>query len=729
MSPVRDQPRTQRHSKLITGAWLAALLLCVAYSFGRVSSDSTTFVICQFVYLVPVLAAALLTLEAYRIGPPGDERTVWGLLSAAAWLLLGSEAYYGWYQIEVNRAGPIMLAYNDLLNLLAALMFLALMAVAAGLPRRQRFARWRFIADAVAIMVLCFLVLFRFWSAEQTGAVDAYLAVRWALHSLFGVAMLGTVLWLGFGLRHAPAQGRIRNLLVGLSVGIFATGIIVTALLQSSPGGAEADRLTTVLSNVYFMIGYVFMAMAALIRIADRDEPWQRVMSRPPGTEIERTTGLESEWTTGVVSLCVLLAVCLAGVWAYQARSIRVSSIYFLMGLTATLAMVARTALISFETGMLRDSAGKDALTGVGNESACRERLDSEIRLSHRSNEPFVFAALNLDDFTRVNEVLGRTVGDAVLVRVGEILQTAVGRRCEVFRLSGDDFAVIAPGFGFHDRLPVGTDLLEAVSAIALGQGLTLTASVGVVSCDGEACSGEELASQAEAAQVWAKYHGKGRVVVHDDRIVRALGSEERLRLDDARLHYDVARALAASADARDPRSVYHSRNVSALAVLLGESAGLRDEQLRSLEIAAMLHDVGEIALPDQLVVGPLTPSRRLAAREHAALGAQLVEAVGVEGAAQAVRGHHERWDGSGYPDGLVGEEIPIESRIIALADAYDGMTSGRRSGIIMSRAAALQEIDHALGTRFDPELAEAFIRLVGTTSALGWSDEWVVRA
>jgi diguanylate cyclase (GGDEF)-like protein len=337
-------------------------------------------------------------------------------------------------------------------------------------------------------------------------------------------------------------------------------------------------------------------------------------------------------------------------------------------------------------------------------------------------------AALNLDDFTRVNEVLGRGPGDAVLVRVGEVLQSSVGRRCEVFRLSGDDFAVIAPGFGLNDRMPVGTDLLNAVSGIELGQGLQLSASVGVVSSDGDSSASDELARQADAAQVWAKYHGKGRVVVHDDTIVRALGAEERLRLDDVRLHYDVARALAASADARDARSVYHSRNVAALAVLLGEAAGLKDDQLRALEIAGMLHDVGQIALPDQLVIAPLTPSRRLAAREHSVLGAQLVESVGVEGAATAVRSHHEQWDGGGYPDGLSAEQIPIEARIIALADAYDGMTSGRRSGTIMSRAAALQEIDHALGTRFDPVLAEQFIRLVGTTSSLGWSDEWMVR-
>jgi diguanylate cyclase (GGDEF)-like protein len=713
--------------RAIALAWLSSEALCVGYLVTRPSPSPGLFVASQVLFLVAVYAAALLTLEAFRVGPPGDERNVWGLLAIAAWLLAASESYFSWYQLAVGQTGPFGVPYSDWLNLTAASVFLVLLAVSSGLARRGRLARLRFAIEAVVVMALGLMVLFRFWSGGLMGSVGWLSAVRWALYSFFGIAMLGTVLWLAIGLRRVPFQGRQRSLLVGISLVIFSVGVIFAPYVHESAGVTGVGDWGVALTGVFFMVGYALMAIAALMRVRDRRAPWQRVMSRPPGTEMERTMGIGAEWTSASMSLCVLLAVCLAGVWAYQATNIKVSTVYFLLGLAATFAMVARTALISFETGRLRDSASKDALTGAGNESAYVDRLETGVRLSHRSSVPFVLAALNLDDFSRVNDVLGRSVGDAVLIRVGEVLQTAVGKHCEVFRLSGDGFAVIAPGFGFHDRLPVGTDLLAAVSDIALGGGLALTASVGVVSCDSESCTGDELATNAEAAQVWAKYHGKGRVVVHDDRIVRALGAEERLRLDDARLHYDVARALAASADVRDARSVYHSRNVSALAVLLGESAGLRDEQLRAVEIAGMLHDVGQIALPDQLVVGPLTPSRRLAAREHSALGARLVEAVGVEGAPEAVRGHHERWDGGGYPDGLVGEEIPIESRIIALADAYDGMTSGRRSGTVMSRAAALQEIDHALGTRFDPVLAEAFIRLVGTTSALGWSDEWAV--
>ena len=481
-----------------------------------------------------------------------------------------------------------------------------------------------------------------------------------------------------------------------------------------------ADGPITILLAVLFMGGYSLMAVAGILRVRERADHWQLVMSRQPGEE--------SELTNGVMSLVALLTVCLAGVWAFGAPGTAAGTVYFVLGVVATFSMVGRTAVISLETGALRDSVGKDPITGLGNQSAFNDELEALARIARRGSEPFVLVSLDLDDFTRVNEARGRPGGDRALAQVGGALTAAAGRNGKAYRLSRDRFAVIVPGVGLADRRRVGTEVLSAVTSVVLDDGMRLTASVGVVSCDNESCTASSLLRDAEASRVWAKYHGKDQVVVHDERIVRALGAEERMRLNDARLHYEVARALAACADARDPSNVYHSRNVSALSVLLGEAIGLSDEDLRVLEIAAMLHDVGQIALPDELVSGRLSPSRRLAAREHAALGARLVDSVGAEGVSAAVRGHHERWDGTGYPDGLVGEEIPLSARVIALADAYEGMTSGRRSGSVMSRAAALQEIDHGLGTRFDPTLAEEFIRLVGTTSSLGWSNEWVVR-
>ena len=126
-----------------TFAGLILAALCLAYVMARSSAVPALFVVAQLLFLIPVFAAALLTLEAYRVGPPGDERKAWGLLSLAAWLLVGSESYFSWYQLSIDPAGPIFPTYNDWLNLAAACAFLILLALASGLARRELLVRFR----------------------------------------------------------------------------------------------------------------------------------------------------------------------------------------------------------------------------------------------------------------------------------------------------------------------------------------------------------------------------------------------------------------------------------------------------------------------------------------------------------------------------------------------------------------------------------------------------------
>jgi HD-GYP domain-containing protein (c-di-GMP phosphodiesterase class II) len=280
---------------------------------------------------------------------------------------------------------------------------------------------------------------------------------------------------------------------------------------------------------------------------------------------------------------------------------------------------------------------------------------------------------------------------------------------------------------GEPDAIALAGEVLAAVRGLTAGD-TRLSASMGVAGGQAGQCGRDELLRCANAAQAWAKYHGKGRVVRFDERIVRALGVEERLRVEEDRSVLTIVHALASAADARDPRNYYHSRNVAALSVMFSEALGLESERVRRIEIAAMLHDCGKLGLIDPLLADVVLTSRqRMAAREHVVLGETFVRSVGIPGIPTWVRHHHERWDGEGYPDGLAGELMPLESRIIALADAYDTMTSKVRSRAPVSRGAALQEIDLGMGSRFDPVLAERFIEVVGRTASLGWSDEWAI--
>lgn len=175
------------------------------------------------------------------------------------------------------------------------------------------------------------------------------------------------------------------------------------------------------------------------------------------------------------------------------------------------------------------------------------------------------------------------------------------------------------------------------------------------------------------------------------------------------------------AADARDPHDFEHSRNVAALSCLLAERIGFDPAHLERLRLAATLHDVGKIAMPP--------PASREAARQqetsHAVLGASMLRAAHLDDIARWVYHYNEHWDGTGGPDGLSGDAIPIESRIIIIANQYDRLTSRLRDGGPLSRPSALQEIDRGIATRFDPALAEEFIQLVGVTEAMGWVDDW----
>jgi putative nucleotidyltransferase with HDIG domain len=246
--------------------------------------------------------------------------------------------------------------------------------------------------------------------------------------------------------------------------------------------------------------------------------------------------------------------------------------------------------------------------------------------------------------------------------------------------------------------------------------GWPVTASIGVAGYPDDAGDREDLVRKADGAQYWAKFHGKNQVVVYDPEVVLALDAEERIRNLQQQSHLATVRALAAAVDARDPLTQYHSRNVATLAVALAERVGLDRNKTQLLEVAALLHDIGKIGISDAVLrkTGKLTPSERAHIEEHPLLGEQILSSTRLTEILPWVVAHHERYDGRGYPCGLAGPAIPYEARILAICDAYDAMTSDRPYRRALSKAAAVQEIDLNMGTQFDPQLAEEFIRLVG---------------
>lgn len=202
---------------------------------------------------------------------------------------------------------------------------------------------------------------------------------------------------------------------------------------------------------------------------------------------------------------------------------------------------------------------------------------------------------------------------------------------------------------------------------------------------------------------------------------MEALPCEERLSALRGREHLTTVRALATAVDGREPRSRFHSQNVATLSRLVGEELGLDASRVELLEIAASLHDVGKVGIPDGILrkTGALDAEESRRVRQHPALGERIASFTGVDEILPWIRHHHERWDGTGYPDGIAGVAIPLEARIIAVCDAFEVMTAGKLGSVALSLSSALQEIDLCMGTQFDPEVAEAFIRLVSARRPL----------
>jgi putative nucleotidyltransferase with HDIG domain len=203
----------------------------------------------------------------------------------------------------------------------------------------------------------------------------------------------------------------------------------------------------------------------------------------------------------------------------------------------------------------------------------------------------------------------------------------------------------------------------------------------------------------------------------HMSRELAGYDSENR-RLIEAleRGYLDTIRSLAAAVDAKDPYTRGHSERVATLSVEIGRALGLDPEALQALEYGGLLHDIGKIGIPDAILskTGALAPEEKQLARDHPRIGAEIVAGVAfLVGAGPAIRNHHERWDGGGYPDRLAGEAIPIVARIVNIADTWDACTSRRPYQEAMSREAAIAVLEGLRGTQTDPAIHEALVRVL----------------
>jgi diguanylate cyclase (GGDEF)-like protein/putative nucleotidyltransferase with HDIG domain len=348
-----------------------------------------------------------------------------------------------------------------------------------------------------------------------------------------------------------------------------------------------------------------------------------------------------------------------------------------------------------------------DPLTGLGNHRHFHERLQRELQTAEEQETPLTLCFIDIDNFKTINDRFGHPSGDRVLSQVAGRLRQGG----EAFRLGGDEFALLLVGQDENAALAAANSIVTRVGALDLDHIGNVTVSAGVATFPVQGHGRNELIRLADSALYWAKEHGKNRVRLYRPDVVELAELKRLAAGPDRAARYRAAASLAQAVDARDTYTGSHSERVSELAARLATRLGLDAEQVELTRLAGSLHDLGKLAIPEEILrkAGELTDSERLVLQRHPQIGFRMLDSLGVDPVAEIVLHHHERWDGAGYPGGLRGEDSPLGARIIFVVDAYDAMTSDRVYRARLSHEEALVELRRCSGTQFDPLIVEAF--------------------
>lgn len=379
-------------------------------------------------------------------------------------------------------------------------------------------------------------------------------------------------------------------------------------------------------------------------------------------------------------------------------------AVVMLADITARRALEAERELL---TRQALERADRDPLTDLLNHRTFHHRLRTETERARALGYTLAVVVMDTDNFKFFNDAYSHLAGDEVLCTIAEVLQRACSPVDAIARLGGDEFAVLLPRPDREAAWNAAEQLREQVQSLTYcppGEKapLPLRLSVGV------AIFPEETTSPAEVLYMADKRAMQDKT----GEMVNSASDELRLALRDSLDGFSMLDALVAAVDNKDRYTRRHSEDVMCLCGLIGREMGQSEEAVRSLEVAALVHDVGKIGCPIRVLRQPipLSESDLGAIRQHPTLGGILVSAVPeLAHTLPAVRHHHERWDGHGYPDGLAGENIPLPARIMAVADAFSAMTSNRPYRVGMTTDAALAILEEGAGRQWDPQCVHAF--------------------
>jgi diguanylate cyclase (GGDEF)-like protein len=366
----------------------------------------------------------------------------------------------------------------------------------------------------------------------------------------------------------------------------------------------------------------------------------------------------------------------------------------------------------------LADAARTDPLTGLQNRRGFEESFEAEVDRAAREGRELTVVLGDLDHFKSLNDRLGHPAGDAALVRVGQLLLAGMRRPDSVARTGGEEFALLLPQAGGEMAWAVAERMRTTVEEAFGGDSVPLTVSLGLASYPRDGVTADALLATADQALYAAKQLGRNRSVIYSEEIAPLV----RQRAASADVQLATLLGLAEALDLRDSGTADHCRTVGRYCGLIAGKLGLAPDRVKRIETAGILHDVGKIGLPDEILrkPGELTEEEWRPLRRHPEIGARILSDDAFADIRDWIVAHHERIDGEGYPRRLAGDEIPLEARIIAVADAYEAMIGERVYCAARSPEEARAELLRCAGTQFDPMIVAAFVAALREEAAAG---------
>jgi diguanylate cyclase (GGDEF)-like protein/putative nucleotidyltransferase with HDIG domain len=360
----------------------------------------------------------------------------------------------------------------------------------------------------------------------------------------------------------------------------------------------------------------------------------------------------------------------------------------------------------------IADANRTDPLTGLLNRRAFEELLELELERALRSDRPMSVVVGDIDAFRQVNEQHGHAAGDAALQSVARNALKWKRRIDVAARIAGEEFALLLPETDERGAFIVAERLRRATHRSFAESTAGLKFSFGVATAPGHGTDAVGLFRAADQAVAAAKDLGGDRTVIYSDEVARALdqGTDAGTELQLA-----TVIALAEAIDIRDTGTGQHSHTVARYAELMARELGLEEERVERVRLAGVLHDIGKIGISDGVLTkpGPLDHTEWEEMYTHPEIGARLLSRPEFADLREWILSHHERPDGLGYPRGLREDQLPIEARVLAVADAYEAMTADRCYRAALGEAAARAELEGGAGTQFDSTVVAALLRAI----------------